>query len=172
MGESKATGTPEADTDDKQARPTGGTHDKTGKPSTQARPIGETHGQILPEDSTGTRNTHPVREDDKDSGEARSCNNEISGRDEENSGRGPPLDATKREGGTATSRDAGSGDGSSISEESPSSKDTTPPIVVLLVPGTGWRHNRSREANLKKKRAETKEPKTTGATKSAIQTPA
>ena len=84
----------------------------------------------------------------------------------------PPLDATKRERGTDTSSDAGSREGSSTSEEFPSSEDTTPPIVVLVVPDTGRRHNGSREAEFQKKRANTKEPQTIGATKTATQTPA
>ena len=44
--------------------------------------------------------------------------------------------------------------------------------MVLVVPDTGRRHNGSREAEFQKKRANTKEPQTIGATKTATQTPA
>ena len=62
---------------------------------------------------------------------------EATGREDERSGGKPPPDATKREGGTVIPSDASSVEGLSTSESSLSSEDTTPPMVVLVVPGTG-----------------------------------
>ena len=58
----------------------------------------------------------------------------------------PPLDAMKRERRTSTLINASSRKGSSTSKDSSSSDDTTPPTVVLVVPVTGMRYNKHREA--------------------------
>ena len=68
----------------------------------QARPTGGTHAQKL---------KGPF---------------EVTGREDERSGGGPPPDATKREGGTGIPSDDGSVEGLSMSESSLSSEDTTP----------------------------------------------
>ena len=81
----------------------------------------------------------------------------------------PPLGATKREGGTGTPSDAGSVEDLSTSESSLSSKDTTRPIVVLVVPSMGRRHNRPREANLQRETIDKKKSRVKGATRPATQ---
>ena len=87
------------------------------------------------------------------------------GREDERSGGRPPPDATKREGGTGIPSDAGSVEGLSTSESSLSREDTTPPMVVLVVPGTGRRYNGPREAIPQSEKAETTPPQATGATR-------
>ena len=81
----------------------------------------------------------------------------------------PPPGATKREGGTGTPSDAGSVEDLSTSESSLSSEDATPPIVVLVVPGTGRRHNGPREANFRRETIDKKKSQVTGATRPAAQ---
>ena len=127
-GAAKDRGPLEANPDNKQARPTGGTHAQKEK------------GQF-----------------------------EAMGREEERSGGGPPPDATKREGGTGTSRNTGSIEDLSMSESSLTSKDTTPPIVVMVVPGTGQRHNGPREAILQSEKLDRNTSHATGATRPAAQ---
>ena len=62
----------------------------------------------------------------------------------------PPPDDRKRERGTGTPSNSGRGEGSSTSEYFSSSEDTTPPTVVLVVPRTGRRYNKTREAPIPK----------------------
>ena len=56
-----------------------------------------------------------------------------------------------------------------MSESSLSSEDTTPPIVVLVVPGTGRRHNGPREAILQSEKSDRKTSQVTGATQPVAQ---
>ena len=77
----------------------------------------------------------------------------------------PPPDATEREEGTGIPSDAGSIEDLSTSESSLSSEDTTPPMVVLVVPGTGRRYNGPREAVPQKEKTDTTPPQATGATR-------
>ena len=88
-------------------------------------------------DSAGIKKAQPVREDDKYPGDTRGGNTETTSGDGEKSVGGPPPDATKRERRTDTPRNFGSVEYSSTSEGSLSSKDVTPPIVVIVLPGTG-----------------------------------
>ena len=90
------------------------------------------------------RQTHPVEA--KEPLDARDSGDEDAKRDKKKSGDGPPLDATKHERGTSTPSDAGSKEGSSTLEESSSSEDTIPSTLVLVVPGTRRRYNKTREA--------------------------
>ena len=76
---------------------------------------------------------------------------------------------TKCEGETGTPSNAGSVEDSSTSESSLSSKDATPPIVVMVVPGTGQRNNRARETNLQREKTDEKKSQVTGATRPAAQ---
>ena len=139
--------------------------DQTKKRKKKTRPTVEIHGQILPADITDTERTQPDPVEAKEPMGSRDKNNINANDDKEKSGGGPPLDATKRERGTGTSSDAGSRESSSTSKGPSSSEDTTPPTVVLVVPGTGWRYNKSREAAFQKTRATPKKLKTPGATK-------
>ena len=91
------------------------------------------------------------------------------GREVDKSGGGRPPDATKREGGTGTHSDSGSVEDSSTSESYLSSEDATPPIGVMVVPGTGQRHNGAREANLQRDNTDVKKSQATGATRPAAQ---
>ena len=77
----------------------------------------------------------------------------------------PPPEATEREGGTGIPSDAGSIEGLSTSESSLSSEDTTPPMVVLVVPGTGRRYNGPREAVPQTEETDTTPLHTTGGTR-------
>ena len=56
-----------------------------------------------------------------------------------------------------------------MSEISLSSKDTTPTIVVLVIPGTEQRHNGPREAILRREKLDRKTSQATGATRPAAQ---
>ena len=113
-------------------------------------------------DSAGIKKAQPVREDDKDPGDTRGGNTETTSGDGEKSIGGPPPDATKRERRTGTPRNSGSVEYSSTSEGSLSSEEVTPPIVVIVVPGTGRSHNGVREANLQREKTDAKKSQTTG----------
>ena len=102
-------GSPEASLHKKQTKPKGGTHAQTATTIVEA-----TKGE-----------------------DTRSEERDRTGRDDKRSGGGPPPEATEHEGGTGIPSDAGSIEGLSTSESSLSSEDTTPPIVVMVVPGTG-----------------------------------
>ena len=56
-----------------------------------------------------------------------------------------------------------------MSESSLYSEDTTPPIVVLVVPGTGQWHNGPREAILQSEKSDRKTSQATGATRPVAQ---
>ena len=76
-----------------------------------------------------------------------------------------PPDATNCKGGTGIPSDAGSVESLSTSESTLSSEGTTPPMVVLVVPGTGRRYNGPREAIPQSEKADTTPPQATGATR-------
>ena len=101
-------------------------------------------------DEKGNKDKQTPPVESKEPIDARDTGDKDANQNEEKSGGRPPPDDRKRERGTGTPSNSGRGESSSTSEYFSSSEDTTPPTVVLVVPRTGRRYNKTREAPIPK----------------------